>query len=339
MKIWQYSLILLISLISSFSLTAEETAEPTSSNSSKTSISDLVPEMPESQPDFDPTPEWAIPGDQANEFDMSDVQQEFQSMKNKRELRFTEEDLEKIKKEKNWLVEEWKAYEQKRAAMEIELAAGQEQTLIEEILKQQEEVQKAELEKQKSDSTGVFNSFEPALPAVSINQSDVDPELFESMGKEDPFNTGIMSDPSNTSQPTEFISPNSPLLSDQTTSAPAQNGRLTLEPTPNDSLSSQNPTTTMNTAFTDAMRNASTNPTAPDIYSNESGSGGQPLQASTPSLIPQQAQFAQQQLYADRIDLLRQQEEARQQQLNENKPTVKDFNPVYRQLRGDSRFN
>jgi hypothetical protein len=140
----------------------------------------------------------------------------------------------KSKKKKNWLIEEWKAHEEKRAKLEAELASEKEQSLIDEILKNYEEdinseVRESEGEEESSDPV---MTLAPSLPPVAWKDEtrssaagslDDANELATLFGDEanstlDNFesetDTASAND-STTSSPTEFISPQSPLLGDQ----------------------------------------------------------------------------------------------------------------------------
>jgi hypothetical protein len=324
------------------------------------SLKDLVPnldlgrEKPRKQEDDD-LPEWTkqLPEEKQAQPGTEPPNQPPQQ----RQLRFTEEELEQIKKEKNWLIEEWKAHEEKRAKLEAELASEKEQSLIDEILKNYEEdinseVRESEGEEESSDPV---MTLAPSLPPVAWKDEtrssaagslDDANELATLFGDEadstlDNFesetDTASAND-STTSSPTEFISPQSPLLGDQNEPAASESpGRLQLqaENFPGDNLA-------FNTDSEPFNPNEPYRPVvdAPgSLGSSDSSLPGNaylpPEEWPTWRQNPNQTESA-----ADRIAWLQRQEQQRQQEERRNRPTIKDLDPIQKKLRGSSsRFD
>ncbi len=272
----------------------------------------------------------------------------------KKELRFTEEELEKIKKEKNWLVEEWKAHQEKRAQLEAELASEKEQSLIDGILENYEENINAKAEEKKdSKESGSLMALAPALPPVSWGSEDrtdesnslKNPDRLESLfgDQDDPVletsisDSGLSQTKESDSSATTFISPQSPLLSEKKSQTEAMSSarlQIQRDSLPQDVL-----------AFdTDSEPFNPNQPFRPVVEAPGSGSlDGNQLPANgylPPEQWPTWRQNSNQtQSAADRIAWLQRQEKQRQEEENRNRPTLKDLDPFHKTIRGSSRFN
>lgn len=344
---------------------AEESSAPpvspeseTVSSSPKPSMKDLVPELDtgsgESPKNNDSLPEWTrqLPEE-------SQSRPEVQPPVNppaKKELQFTEEELEQIKKEKNWLVEEWKAHQEKRAQLEAELASEKEQSLIDDILKNYEEDVDAEVKGKASEaSSDGLMSLAPALPPVSwgsddrsgdnrtLNNSNDLETLFGNREESSLNGSTSINDTKDrsagTADPsaTAFISPQSPLLTEKKSPPRTQEmARLKLQP---DSLPRDD--------FPSGLDPESFNPNEPFrpvVEAPGNTSQGEteliangylpPDQWPTWRQDPNQTESA-----ADRIAWLQRQEMQRQEEENRRRPDLKDLDPLHRKFRSSSRFD
>lgn len=349
-------------------LLAEDTSE--SPEPESTSFKDLMPEFDpgegekntgEAENRFEERPEWMKEMEEGQSiFTTPEEDDPVQTGREKQVQRPnpSPEELEKLRKEKNWLVEEWMRQEEERKQIEAELAAEREQTLIDLLVEQEEEKNPEASGENESNNPGDLAGLAPALPPVSWDR-DRDNEftfenesgtmdyaageeaLSESLRSFESEETGSGLDPAN---PFAFSGMTPPGFGNQGAAAPERNSaeddlpKLQLtRPTGPDSgrlgtagLGPESDPNTLEPAFDPFTPVAAFGPDGLPTQTNPAFQDVRP---------GQRLDAAQYRDYSARIEEMRRQELQRQAEKNDDRPQPSDFDPLQRKIFGNSRFS